>query len=225
MTFLMTMPILLYGMDMAAPSSKKKARASSRSCSPSPVLKISSPANSLASAPSASRKSPSGSPPRLFSRAQPCSGPCSVATSNPLQHSSGGPLPHLLHPRLLPLQRLLLRPCRHLRNRAGSPDVHHPRRHSHLDQLCHPALPSQQSQLTLGRRCLHLSSHRATRHGPAHRHDVRPLSLVAARHLARTHGPQHLGRHLVRLPLYRVGILMYGKRATLPELLRWLRYS
>lgn len=25
--------------------------------------------------------------------------------------------------------------------------------------------------------------------------------------------------------LYRVGILMYGKRATLPELLRWLRYS
>jgi ABC-2 type transport system permease protein len=25
--------------------------------------------------------------------------------------------------------------------------------------------------------------------------------------------------------LYRVGILMYGKRATLPEVLRWLRYS
>jgi ABC-2 type transport system permease protein len=25
--------------------------------------------------------------------------------------------------------------------------------------------------------------------------------------------------------LYRVGILMYGKRATLPELLRWVRYS
>jgi ABC-2 type transport system permease protein len=25
--------------------------------------------------------------------------------------------------------------------------------------------------------------------------------------------------------LYRVGILMYGKRATLPELLRWLKYS
>jgi ABC-2 type transport system permease protein len=25
--------------------------------------------------------------------------------------------------------------------------------------------------------------------------------------------------------LYRVGILMYGKRASLPELLRWLRYS
>ncbi len=25
--------------------------------------------------------------------------------------------------------------------------------------------------------------------------------------------------------LYRVGILMYGKRATIPELLRWLRYS
>jgi ABC-2 type transport system permease protein len=25
--------------------------------------------------------------------------------------------------------------------------------------------------------------------------------------------------------LYRVGVLMYGKRATLPELLRWLRYS
>jgi ABC-2 type transport system permease protein len=25
--------------------------------------------------------------------------------------------------------------------------------------------------------------------------------------------------------LYRVGILMYGKRATLPELLRWMRYS
>ena len=25
--------------------------------------------------------------------------------------------------------------------------------------------------------------------------------------------------------LYRVGILMYGKRATLPEMFRWLRYS
>jgi ABC-2 type transport system permease protein len=25
--------------------------------------------------------------------------------------------------------------------------------------------------------------------------------------------------------LYRVGILMYGKRASLPELIRWLRYS
>jgi ABC-2 type transport system permease protein len=25
--------------------------------------------------------------------------------------------------------------------------------------------------------------------------------------------------------LYRIGILMYGKRATLPEILRWIRYS
>jgi ABC-2 type transport system permease protein len=25
--------------------------------------------------------------------------------------------------------------------------------------------------------------------------------------------------------VYRVGILMYGKRATLPEILRWMRYS
>jgi ABC-2 type transport system permease protein len=25
--------------------------------------------------------------------------------------------------------------------------------------------------------------------------------------------------------LYRVGILMYGKRTTLPELVKWLRYS
>jgi ABC-2 type transport system permease protein len=25
--------------------------------------------------------------------------------------------------------------------------------------------------------------------------------------------------------IYRVGVLMYGKRATLPEILRWLRYS
>jgi ABC-2 type transport system permease protein len=25
--------------------------------------------------------------------------------------------------------------------------------------------------------------------------------------------------------LYRIGILMYGKRATLPEILRWMRYS
>jgi ABC-2 type transport system permease protein len=29
----------------------------------------------------------------------------------------------------------------------------------------------------------------------------------------------------VSAKLYRVGILMYGKRATLPELVRWLRYS
>ena len=33
------------------------------------------------------------------------------------------------------------------------------------------------------------------------------------------------GTLLVSSRLYRVGILMYGKRATLPELLRWLRYS
>ena len=25
--------------------------------------------------------------------------------------------------------------------------------------------------------------------------------------------------------LYRIGILMYGKRATLPEIFRWVRYS
>jgi ABC-2 type transport system permease protein len=25
--------------------------------------------------------------------------------------------------------------------------------------------------------------------------------------------------------IYRVGILMYGKRPTIPELFRWLRYS
>jgi ABC-2 type transport system permease protein len=25
--------------------------------------------------------------------------------------------------------------------------------------------------------------------------------------------------------VYRVGVLMYGKRATLPEMIRWLRYS
>jgi ABC-2 type transport system permease protein len=25
--------------------------------------------------------------------------------------------------------------------------------------------------------------------------------------------------------LYRIGILMYGKRATLPEIMRWIRYS
>ena len=33
------------------------------------------------------------------------------------------------------------------------------------------------------------------------------------------------GTLLVSSRLYRVGILMYGKRATLPELLRWLKYS
>ena len=25
--------------------------------------------------------------------------------------------------------------------------------------------------------------------------------------------------------VYRIGILMYGKRATLPEIIRWIRYS
>lgn len=25
--------------------------------------------------------------------------------------------------------------------------------------------------------------------------------------------------------IYRIGVLMYGKRATLPEIVRWLRYS
>jgi ABC-2 type transport system permease protein len=25
--------------------------------------------------------------------------------------------------------------------------------------------------------------------------------------------------------VYRIGVLMYGKRPTLPELVRWLRYS
>lgn len=34
-----------------------------------------------------------------------------------------------------------------------------------------------------------------------------------------------LGILWVSTRLYRVGILMYGKRATLPEIVRWIRYS
>jgi len=29
----------------------------------------------------------------------------------------------------------------------------------------------------------------------------------------------------VTAKIYRVGVLMYGKRPTLPELVRWLKYS
>ena len=44
--------------------------------------------------------------------------------------------PGLLCARLFSLQLVLLRPGRHLRNRAGPADVHAAGRHSHLDQLC-----------------------------------------------------------------------------------------
>jgi ABC-2 type transport system permease protein len=37
--------------------------------------------------------------------------------------------------------------------------------------------------------------------------------------------PVHLGAIWIASRIYRIGILMYGKRATLPEMLRWLRYS
>jgi ABC-2 type transport system permease protein len=33
------------------------------------------------------------------------------------------------------------------------------------------------------------------------------------------------GMMWVATRIYRVGILMYGKRPTLPEMLRWLKYS
>jgi ABC-2 type transport system permease protein len=34
-----------------------------------------------------------------------------------------------------------------------------------------------------------------------------------------------LGMVWLAARIYRVGVLMYGKRATLPEMIRWLRYS
>src|ERR1700677_1711626 len=52
----------------------------------------------------------------------------------------------------------------------------------------------------MGGRRLALSSHRASCHGPAHRHVVRALSLGPDRHLPRSHGFHNLGPHLVRLP-------------------------
>src|ERR1700721_2989796 len=73
-----------------------------------------------------------------------------------------------------------------------------------MDQLRHPSLPAQQSQLTLGSPRLALSPHPASRHGPAHWHVVRALSLGPDRHLPRPHGVHHLDRHLVRFsPLSR----------------------
>jgi ABC-2 type transport system permease protein len=33
------------------------------------------------------------------------------------------------------------------------------------------------------------------------------------------------GVALIASRIYRVGILMYGKRPTLPEMLRWIKYS
>jgi ABC-2 type transport system permease protein len=34
-----------------------------------------------------------------------------------------------------------------------------------------------------------------------------------------------LGIVWVTSRIYRIGVLMYGKRPTLPEILRWLKYS
>jgi ABC-2 type transport system permease protein len=34
-----------------------------------------------------------------------------------------------------------------------------------------------------------------------------------------------LGAVWLAAKVYRVGVLMYGKRATMPELAKWLRYS
>jgi ABC-2 type transport system permease protein len=38
-------------------------------------------------------------------------------------------------------------------------------------------------------------------------------------------GASVLGMVWFAARIYRVGVLMYGKRATVPEMLRWLRYS
>jgi ABC-2 type transport system permease protein len=38
-------------------------------------------------------------------------------------------------------------------------------------------------------------------------------------------GASVLGMVWLAARIYRIGVLMYGKRATVPEMLRWLRYS
>ncbi len=183
MTFLMTMPILLYGMDMARSIVEEK---SSRIFEV--MLAVARPDDMLTGkllgvgAVGLTQIAIWIAAAILLSGSALLGPILSGEYQDPLHAARSRSLSRLLPSRLLPLQRVLLRPRRHLRNRAGPADVHHARRHPHLDQLRHPALSAQQSQLALGRRRLPFSAHRAARHGPAHRHVARAVSLVADRH-------------------------------------------
>jgi hypothetical protein len=108
-----------------------------------------------------------------------------------------------LFPARLPaLQLAVRRPGRHLRNRAGTADVHAPGRRAHLAQLRHDHAHHQRLQFHLVHAGLVFPSHRAHRHVPAH--GLGGAATVAVRRLHRTDAPQHLGHALVLLaPLSR----------------------
>ena len=132
-------------------------------------------------------------------------------------------LPGLLCARLPALQLAVRRPGRHLRNRAGTADVHAAGRRAHLAQLCADHAGHQRLRIPLvdGRLALSRPPRPSSCSCAWPRRCRRPGSLrfpsgcMIAQHLGACSGSPSR--------LYRVGILMYGKRATLPELLRWLR--
>ena len=133
------------------------------------------------------------------------------------------PLPRVLRARLRSLQRHLLRTGRYLRDLAGSAEVyasgHHPALYGHRCS----SLAAEGSQLRLVHRCIALPAHLALCHAPRVELQMPPMWQIGA----------PIGLLLLAIwsalwfssRLYRIGILMYGKRATLPEFLRWLRYS
>jgi hypothetical protein len=63
----------------------------------------------------------------------------------------------------------------------------------------------------------------AAAHVPAHQRA--DAAAVAGGAVGRADPADHLGRGVDGGAIYRVGILMYGKRPTLPEILRWVRAS
>jgi hypothetical protein len=52
----------------------------------------------------------------------------------------------------------------------------------------------------------------------------RPLSRLSFFPANRQESGHFPAVRIISAKLYHVGILMYGKRATMPELVRWLRY-
>jgi ABC-2 type transport system permease protein len=132
-------------------------------------------------------------------------------------------LPGLLPAGLPALQLAVCGPGRHLRDRAGVADVYAAGRRAHLAQLCHDLLIINDSNS--------FWSVAASLFPPT-------APIVMFLRMASQTPPAwqfavSIGLMIVSIwatlwfssRLYRVGILMYGKRATLPELLRWLRYS
>ena len=138
----------------------------------------------------------------------------------------GGTLPGLFCAWVLALQLAVCGARGDMRNGAGVADVYAACRCADVAEFCLDPAGDQRFRVRSGRwlrRCFRLTGlpvimflRMASEIPPAWRRLAVSIGLLML---------SIWGVLWFSTRLYRVGILMYGKRATLPELMRWLRYS